>query len=485
MNHHLHARALRTVFAATLALACSPAAAQWDVRPSIFTSVLYTDNVGFRNGLFLFDDDSGQTDDISYAVTPRIAISREGARWNLESTYQVQVRRFVEFDENRENLQNFQLESDYQLLIDRVGFLVNAGIEQFVIDRQLGIGGTTANRIANLTEFRNAAIEPYYTFDIGSNTSGRLSYRRGENEVEGQGFDSSNEQIRATINTSLAGGRWTLGGTFTDSGVEFETGREVSLQRIALDGAYRLTPRTQIVMQVGQDSNDIGSDSVFGDVEGTFWMAGVRGKVGAATDYELRAGRQFFGNSIFASVERTRGRLTLSFSYQEQANTFGGGAISPQALIALTTDVRGIDLPNATQDVFISNLLSFGMAYTRPRSTLSFNIFNDNREFLSGQDALQQDDRGGGLQLSYSLELSPESRLRFSGTYQRFTIRRTQDEPEDIRVELGWRRSVLERAYMDLRFVHNQRQSITSTQITGSGNFDENTVELGFGYEFW
>ena len=467
------------VLCAALLCAAPVASAQWEITPSIYVSALYTDNIGFRSGLFLFDDASGQTDDISYQISPRLGVRHEGPRWNLNSSYQYQNRRFLEFDGNNQEFHNLNLTSNHILVRDRLGVDFLANIQQQVIDRQLGIGGTTANRIGNLTDFGNYSVQPYFNFDLGSSTTGRISYRYGINEFDAPALvDSKNGQLVGTIGTQF-GSRWSLGGTYTDSSIEFDTGREVSLARIAVDLGYQLTPRTRLVLQGGEDSNDLGSNSLFGDVQGSFWMAGVVGSLGTSTNYEVRVGEQFFGDSLLFNVERTRGRLSLNLSYVEQASTFGGGAINPQALLSLASNVGGIDLPNATQDVFVSNRLTVGVTYTQTRSSISLSVFNDDREFLSGEDDLERDDSGGGAQLTFNWEMSPDTRLTITGLYQQFTIRRTQDEPEDLRVQATWRRTLFEGAFTDIRLIHNQRQSNIPSQ-----DFEENTVQIGFGYEF-
>jgi uncharacterized protein (PEP-CTERM system associated) len=213
-------------------------------------------------------------------------------------------------------------------------------------------------------------------------------------------------------------------------------------------------------------------------VQGEFWMAGLVGSLGSSTTYDVRVGEQFFGDSLQASVERTRGRLTVGLNYVEQASTFGGGAINPQALLGFATNIAGIDLPNATQDVFISNRLSANATYTMTRSSVSFSVFNDDREFLSGTDDDAPNDDGGGAQLSWSWAASPDTRVTLSAVYQRFTIRRTQDVLKDLRTQLGWRRTIFEGAFVDARLIHNQRSSDVDL------SFEENTIEVGFGYEF-
>lgn len=463
----------RLVLCSALVLASGAVHAQWEITPSVYTSVLHTDNIGLQN-------DENKLDEISYEVSPRLILNHTGPRFRMNSNYQLQARQFKEFDENNQIFHNLDMNASMVLLRDKAGVDFLANIQQQIVDRQFGVGGTTASRIGNLADINTYSVQPYFNFDAGRSTTGRVSYRLGLSEFDRpELIDSKNDQLLATVTTQQLGGSLTVGGTFTRSGVEFDTGREVTLQRTAVDLSYRLTPRTDFVLQAGEDSNDLGSLPILSDIEGSFWMAGLSGSLGSATTYDARVGEQFFGNSVQLSISRQRNRLALDLSYVEQASTFGGGQINPAQLLGLVSGFGGTDLPNSTQDVFISNRLTFGLTYTLTRSALRISVFNDNREFLTGLDDDGQDDRGGGAQVSWNWELSADTQLSLLANYQRFLIRQTDDEPEDLRVEATWRRSIFDGAYMDFRYIRNERDS--NNELL---NFSENTFQLGVGYEF-
>ena len=280
------------------------------------------------------------------------------------------------------------------------------------------------------------------------------------------------------VGTDPERARWSLGASYTNSDIEYDTGRSVTLARTSVDFGYDVTPRTEFVLSVGQDDNDLGNLPFLGDIDGAFWLAGFKGRLGANTSYEARVGEQFFGDSYLFSLERAQGRLTFSVSYSEQASTFGGAQIDFQTILSLLTNVGGIDQPNTTQDVFVSKRLNLGMGYTLPKSSFQLTVFNDDRTFLSNLDG-NREDSGGGARLTWNWQLSQTSTFIFSANYRRFQIRNTGDEPKDLFVEARWRRDLFERAFMDLRLLHNQRQSDIE-----QFDFEENTVAFGVGYSF-
>ncbi|MFK7886880.1 MAG: TIGR03016 family PEP-CTERM system-associated outer membrane protein [Gammaproteobacteria bacterium] len=451
--------------------------AQWEYEPSIYTGVLWTDNLGLQ-------PDGNQRDDLSYEVRPSLLLTHRGPRFTLDSNYILQARRFQENDENDQVFHNLNFRSGWIALADQgnqvgVDFLSN--IQQQIVDLQLGIGGTTATRVGNQSDIATYSIEPYWNFSAGSSVTGRVAYRIGLNEFDQpQLLDSKNNNITISAATDPDRGRWSLGGSFTSSTIEYDTGREVTLARTSVDFGYDVTPRTEFVLSVGSDDNDLGNLPFLGDIDGAFWLAGFKGQLGGNTRYEARVGEQFFGSSYLLSLDRTQGRLTFSVSYSEQASTFGGAQLDFQAILGLlpNIDATGVDLPNTTQDVFISKRLNFGMGYTLPKSTFQLNVFSDDRTFLSSLDG-DREDRGSGANLTWNWQMSQTSSFTLIGNFRSFVIRNTGDEPKDILFEARWRRDLFERAYMDLRVIHNQRQSNIE-----QFDFQENTVAVGVGYRF-
>ncbi|MFK8017450.1 MAG: TIGR03016 family PEP-CTERM system-associated outer membrane protein [Gammaproteobacteria bacterium] len=444
----------------------------WDFAPSIYVGYTFTDNVQLA-------PDDAAVEDSSYEITPRLAVTHQGPRWNLDSSYRLQSRRFDKTSFNDQVFHNLDLTSNYAVVGDRFGVDVIANISQQVVDRQLGVGTTTVSNVQNLTDVSTYAVEPYWNIELGSSTTGRMSYRAGLVEFNNPALrDSKDNRFAANLTTAPQDGRWSIGASYTTTDVEFDTGREVSLARISLDLSYRVSPRANFVLTVGDDQNDLGALPTLGDVDGGFWLAGFDGSLGSSTTYEIRAGEQFFGDSYLVELERTRGRLALSLTYNEEATTFGSGQIDYQGLLGFLSDVGGIDLPGVSQDVFVTKRLNFGVSYTLPRSSWQLNVFNDDRQFISSL-AGTRDDRGNGLSVSWNWEASPLNRFTFSANYQTFTIRTTGDEPEDLRVDLAWRRTLFARATADIRLSHFSRSSNFVLQT-----FDSNSVSVGIGYEF-
>lgn len=443
----------------------------WVFSPSIYASMLYTDNINLTN-------DDIKIDDASYEISPSMLLARNGPRWTLNTNYQMQARRFSSTSENNQVFHNLSLTSNLVAVPDHLGVNLLSNIQQQLIDRTGGFGATTASRAANLTDVSTYAIEPYYTFDLGASTSGRLSYRAGLIEFDApQLRDSKDNRIAANFATRPLDARWSFGGAVSSTNVEYDTGRDVTLDRYSVDLGYRLSPKAEFVVTFGEDSNDLGQLPFAGDVDGTFWLAGVLGQLNETTSYEVRAGEQFFGDSYLVDFQRTKGRLAINVVYNESATTFGTQQIDYEGLLDFFSDIGGVNLPNQTQDVFVSKRLSAGFIYTLPKSSWRLNVFNDQRDFITSLDG-GADDSGGGATLGWDWQAGARSRLTLTASWQKIQIRATGEQPADIRLGLSWRQDVFRRAFFDVRLIYNQRESDDDLL-----NFEENSAIIGFGIE--
>ena len=475
------------VFAAV----CTPVLAQgWEISPSIYASVLATDNVGLT-------PDALKESDRSYELSPQLVLNREGPRLQLNSFYRMQARRFDENDQNDQIFHNLNLSSNLVAVEDRVGVYALANISQQLIDRSQGIGVTTANRVGNQTDVGTYSIEPYLNFAAGSSTVGRVSFRSGLVEFDAPELrDSKDNRFSALVSSNPSNLPVSIGAAFSTTDVEFDTGREITLTRTSIDLGYSVSPRADFVVTLGNDDNDLGPVPTVAESDGFFWLAGVSGSLDDATDYEVRVGEQFFGDSYLLEFNRTRGRLALNVSYNEQATTFGSsqlgglgglGALGGQqgtapqsydALLRQFADVGGIDLPDVSQDVFVSKRLNVGATYTMAKSSWQLNIFNDKREYVTTLDG-GLEDGGTGAALRWMWQASSRMNVALSANWQQFEIRNTGEEPDDIRLEASVRRNLLGNSYADLRLIHNERKGSDASR-----DFSENSVIVGAGYEF-
>ena len=100
----------RRIFGVSLAfvvsVVCAPVLAQgWEVSPSIYASVLATDNIGLA-------PDALKESDTSYELSPQLVLSREGPRLQLNSRYRMQARRFEDNSQNDQIFHNLNLSSN-------------------------------------------------------------------------------------------------------------------------------------------------------------------------------------------------------------------------------------------------------------------------------------------------------------------------------------------------------------------------------------
>ena len=148
-------------------------AGDWQITPSIYTSVLHSDNLGLQPDEV---KQSGQ----SYELSPQIVVNKEGQRFRLNSNYRLQMRRAGgSFDDmaggNRlqadQNFHSLNLATEGLLVSDQLGFTGNANISQQVISRAVGTGVTTGSGLGNVTDIGTYSIEPFFNFKRAATSS--------------------------------------------------------------------------------------------------------------------------------------------------------------------------------------------------------------------------------------------------------------------------------------------------------------------------
>lgn len=473
----LWARAARgaALLAAVLA---APAgfAQEWEFSPGIFVGVTWTDNSR------LTTDAQDPQSETSYEISPRFTLNRLGERWTLSSTYSVRSRFYSENSDQDEAFHDLSLNSLLWLAGNDLGVNFTADISQQVIDPTQAVSLTTVTRTANRTESQTYGVEPFYNFALGSNTNGRLSYRYGLVEYDAPTLnDNKQGRALAQIASNPGGSKWTLGAYASRAVIDYDTGLEVVLTRVSGDVGYRITPRSEFVLTVGEDDQDFGDIPFVRDAGGTFWLAGFRGSLSDTTTYEVRAGERFFGDSYLLRFDRTEGKLTVSVSYEEETATRGSSQFDYEDALSFLSNITGLTQPALTPDVYINKRFAVNGTYALPKSSLRLTLFDNDRDYLTAIAVPTGANSSTGIGLQWTWSASTRSRLSLSANWQQFDPRggtAGDAEPRDLRIGATWRRTIFERSYVSLRLSHNQRENATV-----NGDYDENIVSLGIGYD--
>lgn len=461
-----------TTLAAIVLVAYPVGAQSWDTSASILAAATVSDNGGLTST-------GSQNTATSFELTPSFGVSRTGPRWTLTSNYRLQMR-FYESDTIGDRaFHNLNLNSQFMVIEDVAGVLFNSTISQQTIDPLEPVGLTTATGQRNLSESNTYAIEPFINFSLGSFTAGRLSYRAGLVEYDAPQLpDSKSGRALASVTTNPAGAAWSFTAFLSQNDLEYDSGREITLSRASVDTAYQVTPRAQLVLNVGVDDNDVGDLPFTNDVDGTFWLAGVRGSFNEFSNYEARVGRQFYGDSYQLHYDRQRGRVAVGLDYNESTSTRGGSQLDYEAILNYVSDIVGIELPGVTQDVYVQKRFSVNGSYTLAKSSWRLTVFNENREYVTNLDG-DLEDSILGFGLNWSWAATSRTNVEAALNWQRFEPRDEDSNPRDLRMSVSWRRALFTSSYVSLRLMHNQRES-----RRGRPTYEENVLTLGIGHEF-
>ncbi len=479
MGRRTDARAVRRIVAVAALLPAaglSVHADLWDVDASIQVGVTYSDN-----GELDADNESSAT---SYDIQPRIGIVRDGPKLDATVNYRVDA---VYGDERRNGEDNevfhyLDAVSNFDFIENRLGVSLNSSITQQITDPGERVGFSNATRIGNLDEVSTINLAPYFRFSPATFTSGEVTYSYGVVEYgQPSAIDSKQGVANLVVSSAPPSSplNWTL--NLTDTRVEYDTGRDVTLQRAGVDFGYAITPRMDAVLNVGIDENDFeGAPTTRGDTDGAFWLAGIRGTIGANTTYEARAGEQFFGDSYLLEFNRTARRLTTAISYTEEATSLGSRQLDYEYLLSFLDDIGGLDLPVNSDDTYVSKRLNVTLGYALAKSSWDFSVFLEDRDYLTTRDGDGREGDGSqGVRLGWNWTPGDRMNVGASMDWTESELRTDGREPRDFRATASVRRNLPDAGFLTLRLWHTQRRNSTTTD-----EYEENGASLGFGYEF-
>ncbi len=470
-------RSRAAFFFATAALAATAVttqADQWEIAPSILIGAEYTDNFGLTS--------EARESGVVYEARPQLLVSREGRKLDATINYRFQTLFGDENSQRANNNDDFHYLNalaNYEAIENQLGVALTSNITQQTGDPAEPPGFSNVSARGNLNEVSTIALEPYYQFELGRFTVGSVRYRYGLLEYDEPAF-ADNKEGRAVLAITSAPPQvpWNWSVVVQDSRIDYDTGIELGLRRASVDFGYEITPRMDAVLNVGVDDNDLDDLPTVRDTDGTFWLAGLRGTIGEITNYEIRVGEQFFGDSFLLSFERQGRRVTTTISYDEETTSLSGQQIGYDDLLNYLNDIGGLELPAITPDVYVRKRLNLSVAYQLAKSSWELSVYDEDREFITtfsgtGGDASR------GVRARWSWRPNGLTDIGVRADWQKADLRDRVDKPEDIRIALSLRRSLFDNAYVALTLFHDQRVATIDTN-----EYEENGASLGIGYNF-
>lgn len=464
------ARRIALLFALNT-VALSAWGGQWQAEPSLFVGATYSDNLRLSQS-------SIEDGDFVTQVRPQILLQRAGPRWTADLNYRLQGLFYSESGNN--NVNHFlNATSTAALVPDRLFLNVIGNITQQIIDPADDISFSTINNSGNRTEAMTLRVNPYWVTDLGQFTKLRINYQYGANEYEASQVPDSDENLFGLlISSQPAGAKYIWSLSYQNSGVDYDTGQEIDLERGSAEFGYQISPRAYFVLSVGADDNSFSQLAGLPKIDGSFWMAGVRGELGQLTNYEVRVGEQFFGTSYFVDFNRRTRKFETSVSYTEEATSVSAQQLAYQNLLSYLSEVSGFDLPQTNPDLYVRKRLNVTATYSLAKSSWRLTAYNENRDYLTSP-MTGRDDGVTGFGAEWTWQLDGKTSVAIGGTWQQFDLRADTNTPEDIRVQVNASRDILDGGFVELRLWHNERAADRA-----SDEYEENAISLGVGIKF-
>lgn len=372
-------------------LASSNVIAEWEIKPSIKSTIGYSDNIELDSD----DEESGFIGEIN----PGINISKTNGRLQVALDYS--MKNFYYFKDS-------QLDTDHDLdavarfaILPRTFFINTfARAEQVLIDNDQQISVNNFNDTGNTTDEYSYGIGPQWIQDFGAYARADVSYLYSEQKFDDETADGSGEgdiddndrqnftARLSNINQEADNFDWAL--VYEREDVDFDFGDNFEFITQQVDVGYRLTSFLELLGTYGYEDNDLGNNVAFNDDDGTFWNAGVALGLGEFTVLEVRRGERFFGNFWLGELTIGGPRLSVNASYEEVAEVVSSRELD----FGFDNEIDAFDILDNDVDfsqddrnsASVSKNWTAGITYQISKSTLLATYSNEDEEFLDSTD---------------------------------------------------------------------------------------------------
>lgn len=405
------------------------------ITPTAAITEEWTDNAGGVGRNRLTGQGSEKESDFITTLNAGVGVTVEGARTNLNATYQFGYDHYLENDDQNGMRHNLAGVGTYEAIDDHLFLDARTTLTQ----RSLRAGpvSATPRTVAdgNQTSIWTYALGPTWRQHLSDFADASLGYRLSgstffEADVGDAGetnrpSDSIGHEVTGTLLSGEQFGRlqWdvaTLIGNYYNDGDLREERRTIDIGT-----EYRVSPEVGLLASTGYDSIDFhrtagvraNDDPDADDVQAPFWTVGVRYNPSPNLDTRVEGGRRYddayyTGEINWAVTPRT----TLAASYTIDVVT------QQQDLIDRLDDTTGVfeeDLETGgdlTDDSFRRKTLSVRFSHVYERTTYGLTGSWAVREFSGsggGDDSTLQfvasanrrlaPDTSGFLQIGYTL----------------------------------------------------------------------------------
>lgn len=410
------------------AVAGGAQAGEWDIRPSLSLSESYTDNVQLV--------ETGEEGDFITSVTPGIAIRGEGRRLQMNADYLYDYNKYFDKSEFDAGTHNLQGNVNNELVRNHLFVDVNAAMFPAQVSNQGQVSNRTRNRRArvdqlnagNRTNVISYGITPRYLQSFGSIADFTASTNYSDTSTEqGAAGGGRNNNLNVGLDSGRRFARFDWGVNYQRRDNQNDnTDQEQTFQSLWTNGGYQLNRLFKFTGRVGIEDNQFSTNQ--NQEGGPSWMLGGVLTPNPRTTLSGQFGQRRFGDTRQFDFNYRRRRVTVSGNYNEELRT--SNEVLRDQQVFLREDPFGNPLPinpidntdfglpldevGLTDDVFINRRLNAVIGYFRKRDTFSANVYRNEQESTSNQQA----DVNTGFGASWNRRLSPRTSVGLRGDYQ-------------------------------------------------------------------
>ncbi len=419
-------------------------AAQWRVDYGVGGAINYIDNI-------LLSQSGSEQSDIVYEATPFITAQADSGRMNLELYYQLQALSYAKNDSA--NTVYHQLYADMNLeLSEELFFLeLRATNSQSIVTstERMPIGNLPIS--GNRTNVATYTVSPYISRNFSDNTSMLLRGTFTKTYYDDEFITYIDSEIENRIyNFSLSNDSETnyIGWRLDFNRNEFSANiiPDNFYEEKSLTLTYNKNQQFIPFVTVGDEKN--GIDRTIMDSGGGYWNAGLEWNPTPRTSISVAKGVRFYGDTSRFSWE-TRGRfLIIGLDYNETV-TSSSTLFSRQSLGQVQQGTGSLaGLEDITASIFISKRFTSRITYQKSKSTISWQVYSDNRKYVATGEVLKYQ----GSNLSWGWRAAARTEITLStnwneskgqtvgvNTIKDFSLAVSRAVSSRLRTSLGYR----------------------------------------------
>lgn len=424
-----------------------------EVHPRIELSETYSDNVNLSSA-------ENEQNDYITQVNPGLNVSSEGKRASILFDYRMQNIDYKNNDEKNDTFHQAALNSKLELVASRFFLDLDGSFSQQNVSVSDAISFDNIGvDERNRSDVKTYRATPYYVQKIGKIAKIKFQYSEKGIDYEKNTSTVLDSSSKTTV-VELASGRmfhklsWRLSGSrektiyeknifdVQDDGLDDEVLFEDSNAEVK----YQLSPKTYLVGVKGYENNEY-PNSENNTTKGGYWTAGVGWSPTSKTRLEFTRGERYIGKTHTISFSHEKKNMFWNLSYNEDVTTATKFEFELQDF-----DGINITVPVSTSEVFLSKALQFKVDLKSSQSTLAFNAFRFQREYLGTTET--EANHGATLKLRWKMATNTYLKVSEKWLFNTFRGFEREDNVYDTSVGVEYKfgaTSIAELAYSNLR----------------------------------